>query len=605
MLKPGITIPQAAADLDLVAHRLAKMYPRDYPEQFHVSAFSLLELVLPRFRQMLYPLLGAVLFLLLIACANVANLLLSRATARDREIAVRGSLGATCWRLIRQLLVESFVLAGAGCAAGCFFAWLGIRELVPLIPQRAVPDESIIELNWIVLLAAIALAVLATILCGLVPAIQAVAGPLHPRLSGSGTGSSAGLRHAKFRSALIVVEVGLSVVLLTGAGLMLRTFFGMTHQELGFDPKSVLALGMDFPRGLYDTPLQRKLFFDELLPKVRRMPGVLDAAEALSPSPAFNPYTAINVLGSTHSEPWRSSINAVGGDFFRIFGYRLLRGRLFTAEDFTARRLVVVVNQTFAKKFLSKRDPLGQNVEFTVYDEVQQHQNNAAPLATAAKNPTPKSYFEVVGVLSDVNADVAETQPDPEAFLPSTVVEKFVGGLSVRTAGNAEQFAGPVIQQIWAMNRDIDIGQDGGSIYEVFQKYIYAQPKFEFVMLSTFAGVGLLLVIIGIYSVTAYNVSLRTHEIGIRMALGAQRGDVLRLVLRQGGIIIGMGLVLGLFGGWGTTRLIRNQLWNVKPTDPWTFAVVIAAVFAIGMVACFFPARCATSVDPLTALRHE
>lgn len=605
MLKPGITIPQAAADLDLVVHHLAKIYPRDYPEQFHVSAVSLLELVLPSFRQMLYPLLGAVLFLLLIACANVANLQLSRAAARNREIAVRASLGATRWRLIRQLLIESFVLASAGCAAGCVLAWVGIRELVPLIPQRAVPDESVIELNWIVLLAAIALAVLATILCGLAPAIQTVAGPLYPRLSGSGAGSGGGHRNAKFRSALIIVEVSLSVVLLTGAGLMLRTFFGMTHQELGFDPKSVLTLGMNFPPGIYDIPLQRKVFFDELLPKVRRIPGVLDAAEALSPSPVFNPHSAIDVPGSTHSEPWRSSINAVGGDFFRIFGYRLLRGRLFTAEDFSARHLVVVVNQTFAKQFLSKGDPLGANVDFAVFDEVQQHQNNAAPPRAAAKSPTTKTYFEVVGVLSDENADIAETRPDPEAFLPSGVVEQYVGGLSVRTVGNAEPFAGPIIQQIRALNRDIDIGQDRGSIYDVFQKYLYARPKFEFVILSTFAGVGLLLVIIGIYSVTAYNVSLRTHEIGIRMALGAQRGDVLGLVLRQGGIIIGMGLVLGLFGGWCTTRLIRNQLWNVKPTDPWTFAVVIATVFAIGMVACFFPARSASNADPRTAIRHE
>jgi putative ABC transport system permease protein len=604
MLKPGVTVQQAAADLDLIAHHRAKSYPREYPEQFQVSAVPLLELVLPRFRQMLYPLLGAVLLLLLIACVNVANLQLSRATSRDREIAVRASLGATRWRLIRQLLVESFVLAGAGCAAGCIIAWLGIRELVPLIPQRAVPDESIIELNWIVLVAAIAVAVLATLLCGLAPAIQTVGGPLYPRLSSSG-GSSGGLRNARFRSALIVIEVGLSVVLLTGAGLMFRTFFGMSHQKLGFDPKSVLSFDMGFPTGRYDTPLQRQAFFDELLPRVRRIPGVLDAAEALSPSPIPDSYSPIDVLGSVHSEPWQSSINAVGGDFFQIFGYRLLRGRLLTADDLNARRPVVVVNQAFAKKFLSKGDPLGANVDFVAYDEVQQQQSNTAPPTTTAKKPPTKSYFEVVGILSDVNADITGTEPVPEAFLPSTLLEQFVGGLTVRTAGNAEQFNGPVVQQIWAMNHDIDIGQDHGSVYDVFQKYIYAQPRFEFVMLSTFAGVGLLLVVIGIYSVTAYNVSLRTHEIGIRMALGAQPGDVLRAVLRQSAIIIGMGLVLGLFGGWGTTRLIQNQLWNVKPMDPWTFAVVIAVVFAIGMVACFFPARSASHADPRTALRHE
>src|SRR6185437_3118208 len=278
MLKPGVTVQQAAANLNIVAHQLAKSYSNQYPKNFRVTARSFQDRVTPMFTHILPPLLGAVALLLLIACNNVANLLLSRATARDREIAVRASMGASRWRLIRQLLTESFVLAVAGCAAGCFFAWLGIREIVPLIPYNSFPQESVIKLNGIVLAASLGIAFVATILCGLVPAIHAVVGPLHPRLSGAGTGSAAGLRHAKLRSGLVIAEIGLAIVLVTGAGLMLRSFFTMTHQDLGYDPKSVLDLSMSFPGNQYHSDAQRKSFFQELLTKTRETPGILYAS---------------------------------------------------------------------------------------------------------------------------------------------------------------------------------------------------------------------------------------------------------------------------------------------------------------------------------------
>lgn len=613
-LKPGVTVPQAAADLDVVAHHLAKVYPQDFPKQFHVSARSFQARVIPMFTGILYPLLGAVLLLFLIACTNVANLLLSRATARNREIAIRASLGATRWRLIRQLLVESFVLAVIGCAAGCLFAYLGIKELVPLIPYDNFPQESVIALNWIVLLAAMGLAVVATVICGLVPAIHAVGGPLQPRLTASGSGASAGRKQGKLRAALVIAEVALSIVLLTGAGLLLRTFFGMTHVNLGYNPKSILALQIQFPPGSYDTATQNKLFFDELIGKVRSLPGVLDATQVLIPDPSgFE--TPMTMPDALHSQTPHAQINLVGKDYFDIFNYHLLQGRAFNAEDLLAQRKLLVVNEAFASKFFPKSDSLGHKIDFPEYDQIQlqmqqqaqsQSRNTESKHSTEAAPKAPaKTSFEIVGVVSNVKSSGMERQAEPEAFLPCSVARQFATAIVVSTTGSADRFSGAVAQQIWSINRDITLSDDRGSIASRLQKYDYAQPEFEFVMLSTFASVGLLLVIIGVYSVMAYNVSLQTREIGIRMSLGAQSADVLRAVLRRGAVLIGAGLAVGLFLAWAVMRLIRNQLWNVKPTDPWTFGAVILIVLLVGFAACAGPARRATQVDPLVALREE
>lgn len=607
MLKPGVTISQAIANLNIVAHQLAKVYPNDYPKQFRVTARSFQARVTPMFTYLLPPLLGAVALLLLIACTNVANLLLSRATARDREIAVRASLGATRWRLIRQLLMESFVLAAAGCFAGCFFAWIGIRELVPLIPYNSFPQESVIELNGSVLAAAMGVAFLATILCGLVPAIHAVVGPLQPRLSGSGKGSAAGVRHANLRSALVVAEIALAIVLLTGAGLMLRSFFSMTHQNLGYDPKTVIDVVMNFPADQYASAAQRKEFFQELLRRSRETPGVLYT------SANGGDDTEINVTGgASHSEPWRSIMQTVGEDYFEIHNQHLLRGRALTSEDVFAGRKVAVVNEAFARKFLPQREAPGQKIDFSDYDSYLQHPPLEKPGSAppAAKLPA-RTGFEVVGIVSDEKNPWygPGNPPEPDAFVPWTVEPERVVILSVRTSGNADRYSKALVQQIWAMDPDVVTGgaQEEQTVSEAdqFSKDFYAQPEFEFVMLSTFASLGLLLVMIGVYSVMAYNVSLQTHEIGIRMALGAQRADILRSVLRKALILIACGVALGVFGAWGSTRFIRNQLWHVKPNDPWTFAGAILVVILTGVLACLAPARRATEVDPLIALRYE
>ena len=606
-LKPGVSVAQAAADLDVVVHRLAKVYPNDFPpKQFHVSARSFQDRVTPMFTSILYPLLGAVLLLFLIACTNVANLLLTRATARDREIAVRASLGATRWRLIRQLLVESFVLAVAGCGAGCLLAYFGIKQLIPLIPYNNFPQESVITINWVVLLTAMGLAFVATIICGLYPAVRVVGRPLQPRLVGSGMGTSAGLRHGRLRSALVVAEVALSLVLLAGAGLLLRSFFGMTHVNLGYDPRNVLAVQLQFPSKRYDKPEQKKLFFEELLANVKALPGVLDATDALWPEPGgFE--TTTSIPGAADSKAPHARLNFVGQNYFHLFNYGVLRGRTFSEEDLAGQRKIAVINEAFARKFFSKNDPVGERINFPDYDQFQQQaqETEATPSSGGpAKAPT-KTYFEVVGIVSNMRGSGIEQEVQPGAFLPSTLAQQFVSSIDIRTAGDADEFSGAIVRQVWSMDHDITLSNDRGSLQSNLQKYDYAQPEFEFIMLSSFAAIGLLLVIIGVYSVMGYNVSLQTREIGIRMALGAQRTDVLRAVLRTGTALIGVGTVIGLFLAWAVTRLIQNQLWRVKPTDPWTLGAVTAVVLLVGILACAGPARRATQVDPFVALREE
>jgi ABC-type antimicrobial peptide transport system permease subunit len=302
---------------------------------------------------------------------------------------------------------------------------------------------------------------------------------------------------------------------------------------------------------------------------------------------------------------WAAAL--VGKNYFHLFNYGLLRGRTFSDEDLAGQRKIVVVNEAFAHKFFSGIDPVGQRIDFPVYDEIQQQAQETAatqPRGEPAKTPT-KTYFDVVGVVSNVRGSGIEQEVHPGAFLPGTVAQQFVSSIGIRTARDADEFSGAIVRQVWAMDHDVTLSNDRGSLQSNLQKYDYAQPEFEFVALSAFAGIGLLLVIIGVYSVMAYNVSLQTREIGIRMALGAQQRNVLRSVLRRGTVLLGMGAVLGLVLAWAVTRLIQNQLWRVAPTDPWTLAAVTAIVLLVGLLACVGPARRATQVEPSVALRQE
>lgn len=589
-LKPGISIKATAADLDAVAHNLAKIYPDQYPKEFSVITWTLADAALGPFRELLYPLIAAVLLLLLIACGNVANLLLSRATARDKDIAIRASIGASRGRLIRQFLVESSVLAGAACAAGCLLAYAGIKWLVPFIPYYFFPQEAVIELNPTVFLFSLGVTILTTVLCGVAPAIHAFRGELQSRLMGAGKGSGGGFRHGKLRAVLVVSEVGLSIVLLVGAGLMVRTFFNLTHANLGFNPQRLFIAQVVLPKGHYDTPAQRRPFYQQFLQRVSTVPGVVAAAESIGRPPYGGANSEMNIPGKTHSEKWNVMLDACTEGFPQALGLRVLRGRFLSEGDVASARHVAVINRAFARKYFGNEDPIGQQLKFGILDQVPDAPHDAT--------------FEIVGVVSDVSNAGLQEPPMPQGYIPDSVLGFVSGTILARTTIDPDSLVATIHQQLWAVDREAVLF-DPGSLDALLNKEEYSSPHFELVALGAFATIGLVLIVIGVFSVMAYSVSLQTHEIGIRMALGAQKGNILTMVLRNGLTLIMTGIILGVLASLALTRFIASQLSGVKATDPWTFGIVAVIILVVGLAACFFPARRATQVNPLVALRYE
>jgi putative ABC transport system permease protein len=589
-LKPHVNLETASADLDVIARRLAKDYPKDFPERFTVSTPWVADSLMGPFKGMLYALLAAVLMLLLIACSNVANLLLARATVREREIAVRASLGASRGRLVRQLLAESFVLASAACIVGCIFAYFGMQGVMATIPQDRISGEAVIGLNPAVLLFSLVVTILTTFICGLAPGFHAVPGNLHQRLISSGRGASAGLGHGQFRSGLVIVEVALSIVLLAGAGLMMRSLFALTHVDLGFNPERVLYARLATPSAVYNRSHQKGIFMEQVLARVKALPGVSAATIAHSQLPLFGLRSNLSVFAITDSQRREAMIELCSDGYFQTLGLQLLRGKLLSQADVASTRKVAVVNQALAHSYFGNRDPLGQKIRFSAFDEIPE-----APHDT---------YFEIIGVVTNFKNQGLQEPSMPEAFLPYTLLVNDVAAFLAKTTVDPNSLLTSVQREVWAVDPDVGVNQSG-SIESFLELYAYKEPQFDLVTLGSFAGIGLLLVVIGIFSVMGYTVALRTREIGIRMALGAQRGNILGMVLKSGFALIAAGALIGLLGSFALTRFIASQIWGVSVTDPWTFGAVVAVILIAGLVACMLPARRATRVDPLVALRYE
>jgi putative ABC transport system permease protein len=588
-LKPGLTPKSAGPDLDILGHRLAKLYPRNYPKQFQVRAQPLVDNVVGKFRTTLYTLLAAVGLLLLIACANVANLLLAKATARDKEFAVRATLGAGRWRLVRQLMVESVLVALAGAAAGCLFAWMELKGLIALLPQFTFPDEADISMNAPVLLATLGAALLTAVLFGLAPALGAAGRDLNEALKTTGRGNS-GFRRGRLRNALIVSEVALSLVLLAGAGLLMRSFFMQRDVDLGFRPEKILTAQIQLPVERYKTPEQQTRFLRDLLPRLRDLPGVTSASGALDFPPFGGINTDFDVAGKTHSDTWKGGMVLCSAQFFQTLGTRLMGGRLLSEEDVAGMRKVAVVNQTFASKYFPGENPIGRQVK----------------LEALEKAPTPMAnpWFEIIGVVSDVKNNGLRNAVQPEAYAPYSFTSYGIYFVFLRTEGNPATLVKAMDDQIWAMDRNL-VPQQTTTIKVQLDLFQFAQPKFSLTLFSVFAGIGLVLVSVGVYSVISYTVSQQSHEIGIRMALGATPGNVRGQVIMGGLrfilIGIGVGLALTLVVG----RVLASEIWGISAHDPITLAGVVALLTLIGIAACYIPSRRATRVDPLIALRCE
>jgi putative ABC transport system permease protein len=600
-LKPGVSVAAAGANLDSIAHRLHKPNPGGiFPEdKFAIVPQTLLDSLIGGFRKTLYALLGAVFLLLLIACSNVANLLLARATAREREIAMRATLGASRGRLIRQLLVESLVLAVAAAGAGCALAYFGLKVVVALIPAGTLPDETVISMNAPVLLAALGVTILTAILCGLAPALHVVRGDLHSRLTSNGKGVAGSLRHGNLRGGLVISEIALSIVLLVGAGLLMRSFLILTRVDLGFDPKNVLYFELNLPPS-YNTDiagtLQRKnALTRQLLERMRALPGVTSVAEMAEPPPLKYELSDTIIPGKPHANPWETRFEMCSDGYFQTLGLPLLRGRFFSEDDVSAARDVMVVNEAFSRQYFPHEDPLGHKVKLDVFDKPY--------FAAAAPHDT---YFEIVGIVRNYKTrgyDNPSWQSFPQAFVPYSVAGFNWRVFMARTSVDPNLLLKNMGQEVRALDPGVQISTSGtleGSLQE-----FYRGPRFQLATLSAFAGIGLVLLVIGIFSVMAYAVSLRTNEIGVRVALGAQQSNILRLVLLNGFRMVASGILAGLLASYVLTRFLVSQIPGVSATDPWTFSAVVTIVVSVGLVACLVPALRATKVDPIVALRYE
>ncbi len=590
-LKPGVTIRQAEADLDVIAQRLARVYPKEYPQKFTVQVMTLADSVVGQFKTILYTLLGAVGLLLLIACANVANMLLARASAREKEMAIRSSLGASRWRLVRQLLLESLLLALGGALAGCVVAYGGIKALVAAIPQNTIPDEAVIGLNVPVLLFSLSIAMLTALLFGLAPAMHMAKPDLVEPLKDSGKGVSGGFRHGRLRNTLVVVEVALSMVLLVGAGLLMRSFVALQEVELGLNPDNILVARLPLPKEQYKTAAAKQHFFRELLARLYATPGVVAATETSTLPPYGGIGSDVDVPGITHSEKWSAPFQLCSEGYFPTLGIRMLRGRLLSEADVNGARKVAVVNQTLVRKYFGKEDPIGRQIKISL-------------LETAPQPPVKDPLFEIIGVVADVKNQGIQEPPTPEIWIPYTITGAFERGILVRTSKDPLRMLNTVRREIWAVDRNVALTLTG-TLEDFLKQFSYSGPRFGLILLGVFAGVGLVLVAMGVYSVIAYTVSRQTHEIGIRIALGAGRADVLRMVMRMGLRLIALGTIAGLAASFGVTRLLASQIWGVSPHDPVTLCGVVAVVALSGIAACYFPAQRATRVDPMVALRYE
>jgi hypothetical protein len=566
-LKPGVSVQQAQADLTVVANQLAKVYPKSYPEHFVVKIVSATDMVVGHFGETLYLTLGAVALLLLISCANLANLLLTRATTREKELAIRAALGAGRRRLVQQMMIESLILS-------------------PI----TIPAETEICLNLPVLGFAVGVSMLTPMVFGLVPALRAARKDLEKPLRDSGKGTSGTARQGRLRDAVIVCEVALAFVLLVGAGLLMRSFVALREVGLGLRPDHVLVSRLPLPAERYQTAAQVTSFYRPLLGRVRALPGVVDVAESSALPPYGGFPSEIEVSGKVHPEKWNALFQLCSEGYFSVLRIQLKQGRTFNEAEVYDARKVAVVNETFAREYLGGEKPVGRRVRIS---DLENFPDRVA-----------EPWFEIVGVVEDVLNQGLQEPARPEAWLPYTVSGSGQRGILVRTSNDPLLLMDSVRREVWATDRNVALTYTG-SMENFINLQSFAGPRFGFVLMSVFAVVGLALVSIGVYSVVAYATALRTHEIGIRMALGARRGHALRMVLVTGMRVIGFGVGIGLVASLVLSRFLASQLWRVSVHDPVTIAVVAILLLGVGALACWVPAVRATGIEPTLALRHE
>jgi putative ABC transport system permease protein len=583
-LKPGVSMDKAQSEMVAISKRLEQQYPKTNTG-WSAKLLSLNEATVGNVRPTLLVLFGAVGFLLLIACANVANLLLARATARQREIAIRFSLGASRLRIARQLLTESVLLSGIATGAGLLLAEWAIRALRTLPPSN-LPRAANIGLDLPVLVFAAGVAVLTGLLFGFAPALQITRGAPSETLKDGGRTASAGRQGV--RSALVVLETTLALVLLVGSGLLLKSFLRLQTVDPGFQYKNIATADVSLPRSKYSTDAQKTQFFTQLLERIQLVQGVKEvAASSGNPMEGSNlsfSFATKDLEALSPSDQPSAGYYVVSSNYFHTLGIPLLVGRFFTPEDSAGRPRVAIISQTIAQRFFHDKNPIGQTIKIGV----------------GAAVPVPR---EIVGVVGDVKDDGLGEAATMAAYEPYTQMAWSDMTLFVRSDSDPSQMASVLRSQVTSVDKDQPVADI--STGDQLMAQAVAQPQLRTTLLSLFAGLALILASLGIYGVMSNTVAQRTHEIGVRMALGAGQSSVLRLVLSNGMRLTLLGIALGSAGAFALTRLMKGFLFHVTPTDPATFVEVALFLFFVALLASYIPARRAMRVDPVIALRYE
>ncbi len=585
-LKPGVPPERAQLELREFAERLKQEYADAYPRDWSLVLTTLTDKGTGDARPALLVLLGAVGFVLLIACANVANLLLARGAARTREVAVRTALGAPRRALVRQLLVESLLLALLGGAVGLLIGWVGVRALVAWNPAD-LAWASDIRVDGVVLAFTALVAVVTGVVFGLAPALQTTRADVQTTLREGGRGLQAERGTQTLRRALVVAEVALALVLLAGSGLLLKSFARLQGVDPGFETERLLTFNVALPAAKYASDTQRIAFFDALLPRLAAIPGV-QAAGGTSDLPFGGGWStgSFAVEGHTPAEgepnPW-GDIRYVTPDFHRTLGVRLLRGRFLQESDGPASPPVVVVDEEMVRRYWPDADPIGKRITFGP---------DSAP-----------EWIEVVGVVGHTMHEGLDADARVQLYFSYRQANLGQMTVALRTVGDPLRLTGAARAAVREQDPDQPISNV--RTMDDLVSATVGSRRLAAVLLTVFAGVALLMAAVGIYGVMSFAVAQRTRELGVRMALGAHRGDVLRLVVRQGLGLVLVGVAVGLVGALGLTRLIASQLYAVRPTDPATFATVAVTLVLIALLAILVPAARATRLDPVVALREE
>jgi predicted permease len=588
-LKPGVSLQQAQAELKIVADKYRADFPRQMQEGESVGARPYQEVFTEGVSQLLWVLLGAVGFLLLIACANVANLQLARAAARQREIAVRMAMGAGGGRIMRQLLTEGLLLALVGGAAGLLLAVWGTAGLLAALPKDLLPSVALVSVDWRVLAFAVFAAVATGLLFGLAPAWQARKVNVNTALKEQA--GKGGMGRGRLRGALVVTEVALALVLLVGAGLLIRTFTNLMGVAPGFDPHNVMTCQIALDGERYDTTNEAAAFYRDALERIRHLPGV-EAAAIINKLPLDWQFNMPVVFPNDPEKRLSVQFRMASPDYFRVMKIPIRQGRDFSDADNPAAPPVAIVNEAFMKRFFDGQNPFAQQLS----------------VGRGLNDP----IRQVVGVVADTKQHGLDRPASPTVFIPipqvpdklMAVIRGFTpANFAVRTTVAPLSLRDAVKREIAQMDPTLSLSEFS-SMEEITARSVATQ-RFNMLLLGLFAGLGLLLAGVGIYGVVAYSVAQRTNEIGLRIALGAQAGDVVRLILKHGLALALAGVALGAAASFGLTRLMKGFLFGVGATDPLTFVAVALSLILVALVACWIPARRATKVDPMIALRYE